>query len=601
MITPELSLALSMQSNKGVYTLFLGSGVSRSTGMPTGWEVVLDLIRKLARLKGEDCEPSPEAWFRATFKQNPDYSSILDQVTHSPTERSQLLREYFEPTEEERQEGRKTPTPAHRAIAELISRGYIRVIVTTNFDRLLEQALVDVGIQPSVISSADTAAGALPLAHSRCTIIKINGDYLDTRLRNTREELAEYEAPLVNLLNQIFDEYGLIICGWSGDSDIALRDIMERCPTRRFPMYWALHGRLSERARDLVHLRGAKELPISGADAFFRDLLDKLESLETFAISDPLSVKVAVARMKRYLTSDTYRISLHDMLNTEVDRTQAALQLPRQATGPISPEVIAQQVGQYEAAVEVLLSVLVTAAYWAEAQHDNLLLQAFSRIANESVSGAGGWLDEFRRYPAFLIFYALGLSTVASRNVRLLRKLLVTPIRLDPQQAPQAAVAELFNRKVMRLDLAQEFFPGQQRMHTPLNNHVYEKLRKPLRDQFPEDTNYAFGFDTWEYLMGLQFIDGKYSKQELSRALAEKQSWQSNVWAPVGRFTWRRDNEDTVQRLVTIPEDGQVPDFLGSLFDAGFFGGRADLERYQLVKSALDSYIQVVRNHQHFS
>ena len=43
---------------------------------------------------------------------------------------------------------KKTPTPAHRAIASLVKAGYIRVIVTTNFDRLVEQALTDAGVPP---------------------------------------------------------------------------------------------------------------------------------------------------------------------------------------------------------------------------------------------------------------------------------------------------------------------------------------------------------------------------------------------------------------------------------------------------------------------
>ena len=51
---PLFAVALSMQANPGVYALLLGSGVSRSAGMPTGWEVVLDLLRRLAAVAGEE-------------------------------------------------------------------------------------------------------------------------------------------------------------------------------------------------------------------------------------------------------------------------------------------------------------------------------------------------------------------------------------------------------------------------------------------------------------------------------------------------------------------------------------------------------------------
>lgn len=48
MIDPILSLSFNLINNKGRYALLLGSGVSRSSGIATGWEIVLDLISKIA-------------------------------------------------------------------------------------------------------------------------------------------------------------------------------------------------------------------------------------------------------------------------------------------------------------------------------------------------------------------------------------------------------------------------------------------------------------------------------------------------------------------------------------------------------------------------
>jgi len=45
------------------------------------------------------------------------------------------------------------PSPAHRAIAQLVKDGYIKVIITTNFDRLIERSLNEVGIEPTVIGT----------------------------------------------------------------------------------------------------------------------------------------------------------------------------------------------------------------------------------------------------------------------------------------------------------------------------------------------------------------------------------------------------------------------------------------------------------------
>lgn len=52
-IDPSSMLSLNLISRKGAYALLLGSGISRASQIPTGWEVTLDLIQKLATSLGE--------------------------------------------------------------------------------------------------------------------------------------------------------------------------------------------------------------------------------------------------------------------------------------------------------------------------------------------------------------------------------------------------------------------------------------------------------------------------------------------------------------------------------------------------------------------
>lgn len=272
LIDPIVSLAVSMQANPGVYALLVGSGLSRSAAIPTGWDIILDLIRKIAVATGSDCGADPADWYRAKFSNEPSYSELIGRLELSSTARIQLLREYFEPSPEDQEAGRKRPTSSHREIAELVTRGYVRVIVTTNFDRLIEQALVEIGINPLVISTADAAVGMTPLAHNRVTVVKINGDYLDPRFRNTEQELSDYEEPLRTLLDRVFDEYGLIVCGWSADWDVGLRGALERCKSHRYTTYWTARGTPGEAAKQIIHLRRAAHVPIQDADSFFSAL-----------------------------------------------------------------------------------------------------------------------------------------------------------------------------------------------------------------------------------------------------------------------------------------------------------------------------------------
>ncbi|MBI1843801.1 MAG: SIR2 family protein [Actinobacteria bacterium] len=317
-IEPSLSLASSMHAGPGTFALLLGSGVSASAKVPTGWQVVESLICRFASLHGVDAGDDHIAWYRCRTGDDPDYPQLLTDIAPSRTARRTLLSGSFTPTEPEQKEGLKIPTKAHRAIAELVAKGYVKVIVTTNFDRLIETALSQVGVDPQVISSPAQIAGATPPAHARCTIIKVHGDYLSSELKNTVEELARYDPAMDKLLDQVFDQYGLVIVGWSGVWDPALRSAILRTPNRRYSTYWARHGALTEEAKGLIAARGAIEILIDDADTFFDALKEKVLTLADAVDQRPAGTALAVEQLKRYLPDPIHRIRLHDLVMGQV-------------------------------------------------------------------------------------------------------------------------------------------------------------------------------------------------------------------------------------------------------------------------------------------
>ncbi|MCX2716086.1 hypothetical protein OOK62_29025, partial [Mycolicibacterium sp. J2] len=145
-LSPRVMLATAMHSQPGVYALLLGSGVSTGAGVPTGWGVVSNLVEKVAAAQDPDDVAShelavedPEAWWAANGTVDLGYSSLLAAMAPTPAARQGLLQEYFVPTDDEREQNIKVPSPAHHAIAQLVKRGIVKVILTTNFDRLMEQ------------------------------------------------------------------------------------------------------------------------------------------------------------------------------------------------------------------------------------------------------------------------------------------------------------------------------------------------------------------------------------------------------------------------------------------------------------------------------
>jgi hypothetical protein len=382
MIDPLTSLAFSVFSNKGVYALLLGSGISRTSRIPTGWEITLDLLRKLAEVSGETLSNDEELlfWYRKKYSVEPDYSVIIESIARTPAERQALLRGYFEPNEEEKEEGVKTPSKAHFAIARLISGGYFKVIVTTNFDRLLEQTLDSLETPYSVLSSPEQMSGAIPLRHAGATIIKIHGDYRSDRFKNTDKELSQYEESIDKMLDEVFDQYGLIVCGWSSDYDHALRTAIERTPSRRYSTYWTHISIFSEKAAVLIQNRNALTIKISGADQFFDELSEKVKALEDIDAAHPMSEKIAVATVKRYLPDPLAQIRLDDLIREETDRVVEAIQHEEFSASTYRRETVHQYDAEerglkYWAICEKLLKLLCILAHWGEERHADLIVK----------------------------------------------------------------------------------------------------------------------------------------------------------------------------------------------------------------------------------
>lgn len=581
----NLSLAYSMYSNKGVYALLLGSGISRSAGIATGWEIVLDLIRGLSITMEENCGDSPEKWYVEKFKQEPDYSILLDEVAKTATERSQLLKRYFDPTDEEREQGIKTPTLAHKSIANLVKQGFVKVIVTTNFDRLLEKALNDIGITPDVISNDDSIDGVMPLIHSKCTIIKVHGDYLDTRIKNTKSELESYSDKMNNLLDRVFDEFGLITCGWSGEWDIALRACIERCKSHRFTTYWTSITEPSESAKRLLEKRRAEKLLIKDADSFFSSLEQKVVALDDVYKPHPLSSKVAVSILKRYISSPINKIKIHDLIMEETNRV-CDENVKYGMNDPINEELMKNRIKHYEANIEILLNLFINGCYWGNEEFSDIWVKCIEQIANTDIGDGGyiGWLN-LRCYPALLLLYAGGIASIASKNYHNLYAITVEAKCRDKVEHNRLTSIgkNIYNNSAFETKSCAEKVLNMIDKYSPVSDYLHRYLRVFMKEILPLDLNYDRAFDYFEYLLGLIYIDRKHST-----LTAEEQ----NVWGPVGRFRWRYvyNQMESPVNIVNLEIDKLGDEWLPLKY--GLFDGRK--ERVIEIKQRYDNFLRTL-------
>ena len=356
---------------------------------------------------------------------------------------------------------------------------------------------------------------------------------------------------------------------------------LERCKSFRFGCYWAIRGGATDSARRLIELRRAQVVHIKDANTFFRDLAEKVFSLQTFSKPHPLSAKTAVATLKRYIVDRRYRISLHDLVMEETEELVGELierQFPVEGLNPSTEEVI-KRIERYEALTEILSALFSHGCYWGEEEHESLWAKSLERIVN--LPGERGglviWLN-LRLYPALFILYSGGIAAVAAERYRTLAALLLRTKRREGSKEFPVGLS-LGTDDVLSFSDQSKIFGN---FPSPLSDHLFNILRNPLKGIMPDEIQYQMKFDLFEYIFCLNYCD-----------LRDKNGL--DLWAPTGCFGWRhkRSPEKTVQKQIDL-EIEKTRENWGPL-GAGFFDG--SLERLQSIKSVYDEMVMSLKSY----
>lgn len=546
---PTAQIAFSMFENKGVYAVLLGSGVSRSAGIQTGWEITLELVKRWGIATGAGEQDDWVAWYVGQTGEQPNYSTLLERLATTQTERRAIIQGFLEPSDEELEDGLKLPTRAHRAIAAMVKAGQVRVIITTNFDRLMENALRDVGVEPTVVSSEDTLVGAEPLIHASCYILKIHGDYKDARILNTDVELGEYPPAFNTLLDRIIDEFGLIVAGWSGEWDHALRAAFLRAPSRRYPTYWLSRGKLSERGQELITQRSASVVTGMDADAFFDGLNLKLETIQQSRLPNPAGIELSLAMAKRFLARPEHRIQLDDLVTNYAHRAIAQLAplftaRPQGNSGKDFTDIVIT----YEAATEPLARLCAVLGRWGTGSEHTAVLDAIKGLYTASQAQQSGWVPglALKSYPAALVSYAYGMGLVRANRLQELYALLNTTLINRREKASSLGIdlSPFYVEAGNSLLELWKCFEDQSRASTPFCNRLHSLLTPRWAPDFVGLQDPGLLYERFEFLSFLFFCERHGINEE---ALLESVKSGSFRRTAMGRLSW---NSETINRFV---------------------------------------------------
>jgi hypothetical protein len=419
-LDPIVSLSVALAEAPGTCAFFLGSGVSRDAGVPTGWEVMRDGLRKLHQLETTSRDPPDDAaldaWLAETGREHITYSELLELIAPDPAVRREYLAGFFEG---------KEPGPTHEALARMAERGLVRVFVTTNFDRLLEHALQARGIEPVVIAGDADLEASMPREHATCVVLKPHGDYLRETIRNTPEELAKLDPGVTAELGEVFSRYGVVVLGYSGADEGIARSLRGR--HSRFGVWWVTRGELGQPAAELVEAIGSRVIHRDTAAGFLADLERRLAVFE----EHPNGVTPAAAHdgtLAMLRAED--QVGLAESLRHERHHYEAEIQ--RVATdalaqhGFITEDSVRAVWSALRPVVERrLASLLPLALYEGERFADELRHLARALERRPLAGGLTAWL-EIPEWAATWLGYVCGALLVRLDRLEDLRPLLAT-------------------------------------------------------------------------------------------------------------------------------------------------------------------------------
>ena len=222
-----LSMAIDSRGNKKAQlTFLLGAGASREYGIPT----TIEFARKFfeSALFYEKREISPYA------ASEPEIDRFIREF-RSQLDSDQAYAFFRDVEERSVEESQNTEILTYDRIVDLWRNGYVKLIITTNFDTLLEKRFeaytVSTGapdLRLAVLDYNDLAHTDRPQIIDARVLIKIAGQIDRSNMLWTEEEFREKLSPTVRRQLEIYiSDTPLILLGYTA-SEPPLADLLSR-------------------------------------------------------------------------------------------------------------------------------------------------------------------------------------------------------------------------------------------------------------------------------------------------------------------------------------------------------------------------------------
>ncbi|MBK7828499.1 SIR2 family protein [Nannocystis sp.] len=262
------------------FAFILGAGASFDSGIPMAGQLVDRWLQELHAREDHERRPLP-AWATAANLDIDGFAYPRAVEFYSQV----FARRFADQPDEgyaylERILHGRDPSFGYSVLAQVLANTRHRVVITTNFDNLVADALAIYTDKLPFVCGHESLAGFVRINPRRPLVIKVHRDLL-LAPKNRVEELAALPEALVQSLRDLLRSYTPIVIGYGGNDGSLmglLRDTLQPgdIPGGIYWCYWAGGGLPGPEIQDVLRRHRGKLVPIQGFDELMLQLGERL-------------------------------------------------------------------------------------------------------------------------------------------------------------------------------------------------------------------------------------------------------------------------------------------------------------------------------------
>lgn len=297
--TTHTLVSLLRASNEARPVFLLGAGASFSSGVPLAAESVKRIARRVFAERATGGAILPEQvklsewqtwlqsqpWFiKGEDRLAENFPLVVEHLLQPREYRARILRDLFKPADEI---GR-----GYRHLADLVMKGLVKTVLTTNFDLALPLALHERRAHIPHIAEINRGPNDLRefSIFNRAQIVWLHGKAEQYTDRNLAGEIAQLDQELVDLLLPVLTDSPLIVVGYRGAEPSITEHLLARSAKRTLQfkngIYWChLPGEATHPNVDALRRAvgsNFKLLEIKSFDDLFDDLSKQLGNEDAY-------------------------------------------------------------------------------------------------------------------------------------------------------------------------------------------------------------------------------------------------------------------------------------------------------------------------------